>query len=468
MRRFSTLVFAATLVFVARSLPAHDHADHEPDSPPAPVEAKRLWSPTAMPDRILLTWSGDPARTQAVTWRTDTTVEKAWIEYALADDGPKFVDGAQRLPATTTDHQGDLGEVHYHTALLADLEPASKYVYRVGDGANWSAWHHFRTAGAEPAPFSFVYFGDAQNEIKSLWSRVFRNAVLDAPQASFMLHAGDLVNRGNLDAEWGEWCQAGGWVNATIPTLAVPGNHEYDIQRTAPLPETEEERDAMPRTLATRWRARFEFPQNGPKELSQEVAETAFYLDYQGLRLVALNSMEDYDVQAKWLDEVLSDNPQRWTIVTHHHPVFSVKQGRDNPELRAAWQPVYDKHRVDLVLQGHDHTYGRSGLLRYGENVPTGATVQSEEAGTVYVVSVSGPKMYDAGNGPFRRMAEDTQLYQIIHVQNDRLRYEARTATGRLYDAFTLVKRPGQVNELIDEAPDTPERRRTQEGKTGG
>ena len=77
---------------------------------------------------------------------------------------------------------------------------------------------------------------------------------------------------------------------------------------------------------------------------------------------------------------------------------------------------------------------------------------RSEQGGTVYVVSVSGPKMYKVEQRPFmRKTAENTQLYQIIKVDRDHLRYEARTATGALHDAFTLRKRPGQVNELLDD-----------------
>ena len=64
----------------------------------------------------------------------------------------------------------------------------------------------------------------------------------------------------------------------------------------------------------------------------------------------------------------------------------------DNPEIREALQPIFEYYGVDLVLQGHDHTYARSGLMTH-ENVGTGVTARSPKAGTVYVVSVSGPKM---------------------------------------------------------------------------
>jgi hypothetical protein len=51
-------------------------------------------------------------------------------------------------------------------------------------------------------------------------------------------------------------------------------------------------------------------------------------------------------------------------------------------------------------------------------------------------------------------------LYQIIHVDGDKLHFEAFTATGELYDAFTLTKQSGAKNMLTEEVPNTPERLR--------
>jgi len=431
---------------------AHESASHDP---PAAVADELTYRSTAMPERILISWKGNPATSQAVTWRTDTTVKQAFAQITTATAGPHFVAkaAAAQVEATTTLVKTDLGARHYHAVNFTGLKPETLYVYRVGDRTNWSAWTHFRTASEQPKPFSFVYFGDAQNNLKSHWSRVFREAFSDAPRAKFMLHAGDLVNAGNRDAEWGEWCAAGGWVNGTIPTVAIPGNHEYDRNRVDPTPE-EIEKDEE--SLCRRWRARFEFPENGPADF----LETCYFFDYQGVRFIGLNSMEDFQQQARWLERVLSENPQRWTVVTHHHPVYSASVRRDNPELRAAWQPIYDKYQVDLVLTGHDHSYGRTGLMTHSANESTGLRVRDEKSGTVYVVSVSGPKQYDRNNYQFARRAEDTQLYQVVSIDGDQLRYQAKTATGVLYDAFTLNKKPGAVNELIDQIPPTPEVRR--------
>ena len=79
-----------------------------------------------------------------------------------------------------------------------------------------------------PDDFTFIYLGDAQNNLLALWSRTIRTAVLDAPHADFLLYAGDLVNHANMDSEWHEWFEAGGWIHAKIPSIPSPGNHEYE------------------------------------------------------------------------------------------------------------------------------------------------------------------------------------------------------------------------------------------------
>jgi hypothetical protein len=244
-------------------------------------------------------------------------------------------------------------------------------------------------------------------------------------------------------------------VNASIPTLAVTGNHEYDIDRVVPPPIDPLELKKMSRGFTQSWRHRFEFPDNGPREMPVHLRESVYFVDVQGTRIIGLNSMENPELQGRWLETVLRDNPNRWTIVSHHHPVYSASLGRDNPELRHAWQPLYDKYHVDLVLQGHDHAYLRTELRAY-ENIPTGATARSP-AGTMYVVSVSGPKMYEKGVSPGIRRGSNMQLYQVISIDGDQLKYQAKTVTGELYDGFTLRKRIGNVNELIEQVPNTPE-----------
>lgn len=468
---------------VGLTLLGHDGHEH------AVVEVKpaTMYRPTAMPDRILLTLNGDPRTMRAVSWRTSVEVAKGIAEIAQAEANPYFSEKSKQIEATSQALKTDINTAHFHTVVFSDLKPGTKYAYRVGDGTNWSEWFHFQTAAAENEPFSFIYFGDAQNNIRSLWSRVIREAYSDAPKAAFLLHAGDLINNAEADAEWGEWCGAGAWINAMMPNVAIPGNHEQ-----AKLANNQ-------RRLSLHWRQQFEFPLNGPKGLE----ESCYTLNYHNMLLVGMNSNEQPELQAQWLDQVLSENKSPWVVCTFHHPIFSTGKDRDNAELRRLWKPIFDKYKVDLVLQGHDHTYGRTGLEvpsnvepkastpakaavsdnstgrgsvevktvaatlpQTVANVPTGVQQVDQQTGTVYVVSVSGPKMYNIQRQPFmKRVAEDTQLYQIIHIQGDKLRFEARTAIGELYDAFELQKQPGKINALVEIAPEVPEHLRPQEAK---
>lgn len=406
-----------------------------------------VYRPTVLPGRIVLTWSDDPATTQSVTWRTSTEVVQGLAEITIADAGPTFDQATTRSVAVTESLTTDLSKAHYHSVTFTGLTPKTVYAYRVGDGKNWSEWFQFRTAASTPDPFSFIYFGDAQNDLRSKWSRVVREAWRTAPKAAFMIHAGDLINRAESDQEWGEWFGAGAWMNAMVPNLPIPGNHEQ--ARTSG--ETS--------GLSHHWRPSFTLPMNGPAGLE----ESCFTLVYQGVRLIGMNSNEKHAEQAAWLDKVLTENTEKWVICTFHHPIFSTAKLRDNRELREIWKPILDKHRVDLVLQGHDHTYGRTGLETpvATANLSTGFNTKDAFSGTVYVVSVSGPKMYNVQRSPFMpRVAEDTQLYQIIHLDGDRLSYEAYTATGELYDAFLLTHHADGSRTLTEQVPDTPERLR--------
>ncbi|MBL8816694.1 MAG: metallophosphoesterase family protein [Planctomyces sp.] len=414
------------------------------------VEPAEFARPSILPDRIVLTWADDPTTTQAVSWRTAVSVERGLAEIAIADAGPHLEANSKQIVAVTQPLTTDLNTAHFHTVKFEGLTPKTKYAYRVGDGVNWSEWFHFSTASTDPEPFSFIYFGDAQNDIRSKWSRVIREAYGDAPKAKFMIHAGDLINRAEADVEWQEWTDAGAWLNAMVPSIAIPGNHE------------QAKAEDNSRRISHHWRPQFAFPENGPEGLE----ESCYTLVYQGVRIIGLNSNEKTDIQAEWVDRILAENQQKWVICTFHHPIFSTGKDRDNASLRALWKPIFDKHHVDLILQGHDHTYGRTGLttpmtLTPEENTSTGANTADSASGTVYVVSVSGPKMYNLQRHPFMsRHAEDTQLYQIIHIDGDKLHFEAFTCVGERYDAFTLEKQPGTINKLIEQVPNTPERLR--------
>jgi hypothetical protein len=391
-------------------------------------EAPFVSAPTSVPDRIVLSWTGDPATSRAVTWRTGPAVRKAFAEIAFADPSPKFYEGARRLEARSELLLGEGPPARYHSIVFDGLRPDTWYAYRVGSDKGWSEWFQFRTAKGAHAPFSFLYVGDSQSNTLAMWSRVVRAAHAAAPDARFLLAVGDLVSDGANDEQWGEWFRAAGWVPATVPFFSAIGNHEYINEST----------------INKHWRSQFTLPENGIPGLE----ETCYFTDCDGMRLVVLNSNVELEKQASWLGGVLARNANKWTVVAFHHPVYSGTGDRDNKDVRRLWKPVFDRFGVDLVLQGHDHVYAR-GRGPSGWGAPRG-----DEADPVYVVSVSGPKMYERTEDRWMdRAGENTQLYQVVSVEGDTLRFRSYTATNDLYDAFDIVKPAGSEGRFVDRAP---------------
>lgn len=372
--------------------------------------------PGGAPERIILTPIGDPATSAAVTWRGSASSTAGAAQIVVAPPSPDLEKGAETVTATSSPFEIGGAKHIQHSVRFSGLKPETTYAYRVANGTAWSEWFQFRTASTAPRPFRFLYFGDAQTDLRSRCSRVIRQALADAPDARLMIHGGDLTNSASSDSEWGAWFGMAGYSNASILNLPAIGNHQYE--RVAEGSDT--------RRLTPHWAAQFTLPAHGVTG----VEESSYYVDFQGVRFVVLNSMEKIVEQASWLDTLLTANPCRWTVVTFHHPIYSGAKNRDNAELRAAWKPIFDRHKVDLVLTGHDHVYGRSDPM------------SGPAAGhTVYLTSVLGTKQYDGGDRKWAaRFGQDLQLYQVILVDDDRLSFEAHTADGALYDSFEMRK----------------------------
>lgn len=402
---------------------------------------------TTQPEHIVLTWKNDPSQSQSVTWRTSSRLEHPIAQLSLASAAGKITDRDQSYQAVMQEIESLEGNTYfYYSVTFEGLNPGGIYRYRVGEaGKKMSEWNQFTTADKTEDPYSFIYLGDIQNEVLAWGSRTVRAAYAKAPKAGFMLFAGDLINDGHQDSQWIEWFESLGHIRTMKSIVPVVGNHEYDTYPSHP----DEEKISM------YWRPQFELPLNGPKGLEESV----YYMDYKNMRLIVLNSLaalkspKDLQTQSDYLEKVLTDNPQKWTVVSFHHPFFTARDGRHGnyPELREAWQPILERHKVDLVLKGHDHVYARGAHQTKTIEVPEG------QVGPVYVVSVAGPKMY--GIVPEKRWMDragvNTQLYQVITIDGDLLQYRAYTVLDELYDAFDLQKQKNNYN-LFTEHISTP------------
>ena len=390
------------------------------------------------PERVMLSCVEDPAHMQRLTWRANGPVKAPVAQVALLTASPKFEDSVQTVPAVAKApfKSASGGEAYHYAATFAGLQPETRYCYRVGDGETWSEWNSFQTASETAKPFRFIYVGDVQNDIRSLCSRTMRMAFQHAPDARFIVYAGDLVTDGYSDSLWDEFAFANEVVSAMIPALPTPGNHDTHHQTDKEPP--------YPFNADPAYHGHFALPENGPAD-APALNQEAYYVDYQGVRMISVNSNAleldtPPDVRkalVAWVEQTLKNNPNRWTLVTHHHPIYSTSKKRDNLWLRKQLRPLYDQYQVDVVLQGHDHTYGRT------HKVADDAIVGASDPGTVYAVSVAGPKMYDSDPLFAPLMATyfgEKQLYQIISVDGDTLQYDSYAVTGERVDGFELKK----------------------------
>jgi hypothetical protein len=99
--------------------------------------------------------------------------------------------------------------------------------------------------------------------------------------------------------------------------------------------------------------------------------------------------------------------------------------------------PVFDRHHVDMVLQGHDHAYLRTPPMKNNKKVKNPAD------GTIYVVSFSGTKKYRQVTSDYIEVGfTDIPTYQVfdIDLSGDRLLYRAFDLDGSLKDELVIEK----------------------------
>ena len=279
------------------------------------------------PDQIVASFGEDPTSELSFTWRTDPTVKASALLIA-----PQADPDAGRIEvgdAHTVESVGLLNDpiILRHRVIATGLKPATTYTYSVGDGSRdgWSPWHAIRTAPRAPRDFGFLYLGDAQCGLEK-WGELLHAARERRPDAAFLLLAGDLVDRGNERTNWDHFFLRAAGVFEEIPFMPAVGNHEY-LDRGPMI-----------------YRATFDLPRNGPGGVDPNLV---YSFEYSDAFVAVLDSnLGIYDstlaqAQAEWLDRKLAATKATWKFVTFHHPVHASHVSRSNPELGAAWGPVF-------------------------------------------------------------------------------------------------------------------------------
>ncbi|HHV74494.1 MAG TPA: metallophosphoesterase [Thermoanaerobacterium sp.] len=390
---------------------------------------------TTLPDHITLTWTQDPTTTQTITWRTDTTVNLGQVQYGK---DPSLKD-AKTIDATVQKFSSDLGDMNIHSATLTNLDPGTTYYYRVGYGSNLSSIYSFTTEAKDTNSFKFLIFGDSQSGVATdpqygPWKTTIHNAYNANKDAKFFVNVGDLVEIGQLYTHWNNWFDAAKGVIDTIPEMPVEGNHEtyqssnYDAGK--------------PKDFVSQ----FPVPQNGPDGLKGQV----YSFDYGNAHIVMLDSQEDeeetvsgdiLEAQKAWLDKDLKNTNKTWKIVFFHKTPYYNKATRSNEQIKAAFQPIFDKYHVDVVFNGHDHGYSRTYPIKNDQYV------KSPADGTVYVVTGrSGNKYYpDLSQkvwDAFFYDPQDQPNYIVATINGNTLTIKAVKQDGTPIDTYSITKNP--------------------------
>jgi 3',5'-cyclic AMP phosphodiesterase CpdA len=192
--------------------------------------------------------------------------------------------------------------------------------------------------------------------------------------------------------------------------LAI-GNHDEDLRHTD---EALEEIEAELRLLGTP--SRYYMSTHGPADL--------FYLDSSVPGVFGPGA----STQWEWLNDSLASSTSQWKIVMLHHPLYSSGSHGSTVGARERLEPILTRHRVDLVLAGHDHNYERT--------VP--------QQGITYVVSGGGCKTTPVGRSSFTAAAAAILQFMVIDVVDDRLQGSCINVDGEVADQFELRAREGR------------------------
>jgi hypothetical protein len=335
----------------------------------------------------------DPSTSAAFTWETAESNHAAKLKIGTS---------AGALTEVQTGYTWTLppgigtADTYFHEVHVCGLTAGTTYFYQVGGGPTgsevWSATQRFTTVPASGS-ITVGVFGDARDQV-STWAAV--NTRMRDPMVgvAMSLVGGDLVDIGAEQVLYDQWLDAIWQPNGAgqfltlgqMLILPINGNHENDTA-------TSFANWALPGTSSNPYAETY---------ASFDVGNTHFAM-IDDEQISSSPTGAEAVAQLAWLDaDLAAANADRanhpFIVVIGHRCMFSTSTHGTDPDVlatRGVLVPLYDKHAVDLVINGHDHDYERSNPLKAG-TPPSGMPVVG--TGTTYVVSAgAGADAYATG-----------------------------------------------------------------------
>ena len=259
----------------------------------------------------------------------------------------------------------------YNHVVVTGLEPNTTYYYTVEKNGVQTEVQEYKTGSFESV--KILYVGDPQigaskgqtqgsDTLKADsgaantaarndafgWNRTLEIASAQNPDLNFVISAGDQVNKTGQAKEE----EYAGYLSASVlsglPVATTIGNHD---------------------SLNPDYTYHF----NNPNTTGYGKTEAGgdYYYSYGSGLFIVLNT-NNYNVaeHEKTIQEAVASDPDAaWRVVTIHQDIYGTgldHSDTDGMILRTQLTPIFDEYDIDVVLQGHDHTYSRSKLL-YGD-----------------------------------------------------------------------------------------------------
>ena len=277
--------------------------------------------------------------------------------------------------------------------------PSSTGHYRVISDGEKSGDFEFELASncLSTGHFKAVIFGDS----RGTWDNwVHSKEVSDAVNAEhpdIVIHGGDMVADGASRGQWDEWLTLSMPLMQNSTMFAVLGNHEHNNSRYYEI---------------------FSLPNN----------EMWYSFDYGPCHFIVLDDYEPWGVnsaQYKWLENDLSSTSMPFKIVCFHEPIYCSGGHSPRIDVRAAWEPLFEKYGVNLVFQSHNHYYQRTEPI----------------GGITYIVTGgAGAPLYEPEDASFVNISKKAYHYCVLDVSipDMEIKCSARYVNGTPFDEFVV------------------------------
>ncbi|GLW98137.1 metallophosphoesterase family protein [Microtetraspora sp. NBRC 16547] len=315
----------------------------------------------------------------------------------------KLVDGqfpasAVTFPATVAANSVN-GGYNAH-ATIDSLKQNTSYSYRVGAEGQWSPTYSFTTQDFNGNNLDFLFFGDPQIGSSGStakdgagWLDTLDVALAANPKAELLVSGGDQVETANTESQWDAFLAPAKL--RQYPWAATIGNHDVGgkaYEQHFWTPNTDRSAPYYNGSATTR-------------------SGGNYWFKYKNVLFIDINSnayANDADAaHIDYITKVVKEQgaDAKHTVLIYHHAIYSPAShanDSDNKKRRQDFPTAFSNLGIDLVLQGHDHSYSRSYVIKNGQKAntdeqPGAAEVSKGPGGVIYVTanSASGSKYYD-------------------------------------------------------------------------